>query len=47
MPFSLVLSLLVIGIEYIAYEKEKNEKRRHTQSKFGRYDCMSSVITHK
>ena len=49
MPFSLALLILVICLEYLAIEKEKynEQKRRHTQSKFGDHDCMSSTTTHK
>lgn len=49
MPFSLALAMLVVCIMYLAVQKEKinEQKRRHTQSKFGRRDCMSSVTTHK
>lgn len=47
MPFSLAYAILCICSIYLAIEKEKKNKRRHTQSKFGRRDCMSSVTTHK
>jgi uncharacterized membrane protein len=49
MPFSLALAILVFSIMYLAIQKEKQneQKRRHTQSKFGDHDCMSSTTTHK
>lgn len=47
MSFSLALLILVLLLEYLAIQKDKQNKRRCTQSKFGRYDCTSSVTTHK
>ncbi len=41
MTFSLALLIFVLLSEYLAIEKD-NKNRRHTQSKFGDHDCMSS-----
>lgn len=48
MPFSLALLIFVLLAEYWAIQKDKRneQKRRHTQSKFGDHDCMSSTTTH-
>lgn len=35
MPFSLVFLILVICIEYIAIQKEKQNKKRRCNHKFG------------
>ncbi len=47
MPFSLALLIFVLLVEYLAIQKDKQNKRRCTQSKFGDHDCTSSVTTHK
>ena len=49
MPDSLSLAITIVIILYFAIKKEKKneQKRRHTQSKFGDHDCMSSTTTHK
>lgn len=49
MPYSLALLIFVLLVEYWAIQKDKKneQKRRHTQSKFGDHDCMSLTTTYK
>lgn len=41
--FSIALLILILLVEYLAIQKDKQNERRCTQSKFGDRDCTSST----